>query len=205
LLIIAPVDGQIALFQVAADAPGVRVEQKASLDLTRRSGAIALQDTPAERIGGNFTAGLTAVEELGAFACAAEQAGIAARCLEIAVDYAKTREQFGRPIGSFQAIKHRLAEHLALVEQMRAAVDAAAAEVAEGRPSAAETVSVVKAYCGDAGPAVAEGLIDTLGGIGFTWEHVAHLYLRRTKALAYLFGSPAEHRERLATALGLTG
>ncbi|HVW41142.1 MAG TPA: acyl-CoA dehydrogenase family protein [Amycolatopsis sp.] len=204
VLVVAAADGGTGLFAVRADGQGVHVEPSPSLDLTRKVGQLRLQDAVAERIGGDFTAGLAAVSELGAFACAAEQAGAAARCLEIEVDYAKTREQFGRVIGFFQAIKHRLAEHLALVEQMRAAVEAAAVELAENS-SAAETVSVVKAYCGEAGSSVAEGLIDTLGGIGFTWEHVAHLYLRRVKTLAYLFGSPAEHRERLADQLGMLG
>jgi alkylation response protein AidB-like acyl-CoA dehydrogenase len=204
LLVTAEVDGELGLFVLPASGAGVTVEQTASLDLTRRLGVVRLADAPAQRCGTDFTAGLESVRELGAFACAAEQAGIAGRCLEIAVEYARTREQFGKPIGSFQAIKHQLAEHLARVEQMRAAVNAAAVELAAGG-SAREIVSVVKAYCGDAGTAVAEGLIDTLGGIGFTWEHVAHLYLRRMKTLAYLFGSPSEHRARLAAELGLTG
>ena len=203
-LVTAEVDGGVGLFVLPAAGDGVDVEQTASLDLTRRLGRVRLADVPAQRVGTEFTAGLASVRELGAFACAAEQAGIAGRCLEIAVEYARTREQFGKPIGSFQAIKHQLAEHLARVEQMRAAVTAAAAELAASPGSAREIVSVVKAYCGDAGTTVAEGLIDTLGGIGFTWEHVAHLYLRRMKTLAYLFGSPSEHRARLAADLGLT-
>jgi alkylation response protein AidB-like acyl-CoA dehydrogenase len=205
LLVTAAVDGGVGLFVLSADSDGVAVEQTGSLDLTRRLGLVRLTDVPAQRCGSEFTSGLESVRELGAFACAAEQAGIAERCLEIAVEYAGTREQFGRVIGSFQAIKHQLAEHLARVEQMRAAVSAAAAELAGTGGSAHEIVSVVKAYCGDAGTAVAEGLIDTLGGIGFTWEHVAHLYLRRMKTLSYLFGSPAEHRARLAAELGLIG
>lgn len=204
-LVTAAVDGGTGLFLVAADADGVSVQQTGSLDLTRRLGAVRLADAAAQRCGADVTAGVAAVRDLGAFACAAEQAGIASRCLEIAVEYARTREQFGRPIGSFQAIKHQLAEHLARVEQMRAAVSAAAVELAASPGGSREIVSVVKAYCGDEGTTVAEGLIDTLGGIGFTWEHVAHLYLRRMKTLTYLFGSPAEHRARLAADLGLTG
>jgi alkylation response protein AidB-like acyl-CoA dehydrogenase len=205
LLVTAELDDGVGLFVVPSSGDGVTVEQTGSLDLTRRLGVVRLDGVPAQRIGTDFAAGLAAVRELGAFAAAAEQAGIAARCLEIAVEYARTREQFGKPIGSFQAIKHQLAEHLARVEQMRAAVDAAAAELASSPGDAPEIVSVVKAYCGDAGTTVAEGLIDTLGGIGFTWEHVAHLYLRRMKTLAYLFGGPAEHRARLAAGFGLTG
>jgi alkylation response protein AidB-like acyl-CoA dehydrogenase len=205
LLVTAEVDGGAGLFVVSVVGDGVTVEETGSLDLTRRLGVIRVDGVPAQRVGTDFAAGLESVRELGAFACAAEQAGVAGRCLEIAVEYARTREQFGKPIGSFQAIKHQLAEHLARVEQMRAAVTAAGAELATSPANSREIVSVVKAFCGEAGTTVAEGLIDTLGGIGFTWEHVAHLYLRRMKTLAYLFGSPAEHRARLAADFGLTG
>jgi alkylation response protein AidB-like acyl-CoA dehydrogenase len=204
LLVAAPVDGGEAMFVLGAADAGVETTSATGLDLTRRIGTVTLTGAVAQRVGTDTTAALAATREVAAFAAAAEQAGIAGRCLEIAVEYAKTREQFGKPIGSFQAIKHRLAEQLAQVEQMRSAVAAAAAELAADPAGAREIVSVVKAYCGDSGTAVAEGLIDTLGGIGFTWEHVAHLYLRRTQALAHLFGSPAEHRARLATDLGLT-
>jgi alkylation response protein AidB-like acyl-CoA dehydrogenase len=204
LLVSAFLDGTEGLFVLGATDPGVETGQAPGLDLTRRIGTVRLENSPAQRVGGDVAGALAATREVAAFTAAAEQAGIAARCLEIAVEYAKTREQFGRPIGSFQAIKHRLAEHLARVEQMRAAVAAAGTALAESPNGSREIVSVVKAYCGDAGTAVAEGLIDTLGGIGYTWEHVAHLYLRRAQTLTHLFGNPAEHRARLAADLGLS-
>jgi alkylation response protein AidB-like acyl-CoA dehydrogenase len=202
-VVVAEADEGMGLFVLGVTGSGVECEQTAGLDITRRTGVLRLTGAPAQRVGGRADAAVAATREVAAFAAAAEQAGIAARCLEIAVDYAKTREQFGRPIGSFQAMKHQLAEHLVRVEQMRAVVDAAAVALAADPASAHETVSVAKAYCGEAGAAVAEGLIDVLGGIGYTWEHVAHLYLRRMQTLAYLFGSPGEHRARLAAHLGL--
>ncbi|MGX7680179.1 acyl-CoA dehydrogenase family protein [Jatrophihabitans sp. DSM 45814] len=193
-------DGRVGLFLVERGAPGVSVSALTPLDLTRRQSKIEFSDTPAECIDDDFRGGLAATLDFGAIAASAELLGVASRALEIAVDYALTREQFGRPIGSFQAIKHLLAESLATVEQMRAAVYTAAGQSPE---TFGEVSSVVKAYASDSGPRVAETLIQVLGGIGYTWEHVAHLYLRRAKSLEYLFGTAAEHRARLAIELGL--
>lgn len=203
VLVTAVADGGVGLFVLPAASPGVNVESTACLDLTRRIADVQLSDVPAQRIGDDFALAADTVRDIGAVACAAEQAGIAARCLQLGVEYAGTREQFGRPIGSFQAIKHLLAEHYARVEQMVAGVTAAAATLAQPGQPAAEIVSVVKIFCGEQGTRVTEGLIDILGGIGFTWEHAAHLYLRRMKTLEYLFGSPDQHRQRLSAELGL--
>jgi alkylation response protein AidB-like acyl-CoA dehydrogenase len=137
-------------------------------------------------------------------AAAVEQVGGAHRCLDMAVDYAKLRVQFGRPIGSFQAIKHKCADMLVEVESARSAAYYAIGVAAEGPadelPSAA---ALAKAYCSEAYTHTAKENIQVHGGIGFTWEHDAHLYLRRAKSSELLFGAPASHRKRLAEMVGI--
>jgi alkylation response protein AidB-like acyl-CoA dehydrogenase len=132
---------------------------------------------------------------------AAEQVGGAAACLDMAAEYAKIRHQFSRPIGSFQAIKHKLAELLVLVEMGRSAVDRALlAEHDLAR--LAEAAAVAKVWCSDAYTTVTTETVHIHGGIGFTWEHDAHLYFRRARADEALLGDATVHRERLATLLG---
>ncbi|MFD0855312.1 acyl-CoA dehydrogenase family protein, partial [Actinomadura adrarensis] len=141
--------------------------------------------------------------DLASVALAAEQLGGARRALEMTVDYIKVRHQFGRPIGSFQAIKHRCADMFVLVESARSAV-LNAAEVADERPEELpRAAALAKAYCSDAFFQVAGETIQMHGGIGFTWEHDAHLYFKRAKASQELFGPPAAHRGRLADLIGL--
>ena len=123
-----------------------------------------------------------------------------AACLDLAVDYAKIRHQFNRPIGSFQAIKHKLADLLLLVEMGRSAVDRAMA--AEQDPARlAEAAAVAKIWCSDAYTTVSTETVQIHGGIGFTWEHDAHLYFRRARADEQLLGDATVHRERLAALL----
>ncbi|WP_293010424.1 acyl-CoA dehydrogenase family protein, partial [Mycobacterium sp.] len=129
-------------------------------------------------------------------ALAAEQLGAAQRCLDMAVGYAKERIQFGRAIGSFQAIKHRCADMLVSIEGARSAV-AHAAEVVDG-PELAMAAAVAKMVCSEASLQAALDNMRIHGGIGFTWEHDAHLYVRRAKTAELIFGSPDYHAQRLA-------
>jgi alkylation response protein AidB-like acyl-CoA dehydrogenase len=136
-------------------------------------------------------------------ALAAEQVGGAQQCLDSAVEYAKVRVQFGKPIGSFQAIKHKCADMLLRVESARSAMYYAANLAATNDPELATAAAVAKAYCSEAFSHTAGENIQIHGGIGFTWEHPAHLYYKRAKTSEVLFGDPAYHRERLAALAGI--
>jgi len=136
-------------------------------------------------------------------ALAAEQLGGAERCLDMAVAYATERVQFGRPIGSFQAIKHKCADMLVLVESARSAVYYAAAAQAEGAAEVPTLASLAKAYCSDAYFRCAADCIQIHGGVGFTWEYDAHLYFKRAKSSETLLGDATFHRERIAGRIGL--
>jgi alkylation response protein AidB-like acyl-CoA dehydrogenase len=206
LLVTAGTSSGTGLFAVRMPAPGVSRQDLAVLDLTRRQVLVSLDQTPATMLDPDYGRSLPTTLDTAAVLASAELLGVAQRSLDIAVEYALSRRQFGALIGSFQAIKHTLADSLASVEQMRAAVATAASAAADGGTQSAqlsEIVSVTKAYCSQAAPKVVETLIQVLGGIGYTWEHPAHLYLRRARTLAMMFGSPADHRRRLATLLGL--
>src|SRR5918997_1276700 len=128
------------------------------------------------------------VWDVACVALAAESAGAAARCLELTVDHTKQRTQFGKPIGSFQALKHRMADLHVLVETAKSASRAATDEI---------SAAVAKVYCSEAFFQVAAEMIQLHGGIAITWEHDAHLYLKRAHGSAQLFGSPADHMSRL--------
>lgn len=138
------------------------------------------------------------VPDLACTALAAEQVGAAERCLELTVAYAKDRVQFGRPIGSFQAVKHRLADAYVLVESARSAALAAAFAAAEGSPETTRLAAVAKSACTEAFSAVASEMIQLHGGIGITWEHGARHYFKRAHGSGRLFGPPAWHRGRPA-------
>jgi alkylation response protein AidB-like acyl-CoA dehydrogenase len=192
-------------FVVTAGSPGLTRTALRTLDQTRRYAELGFDGVAAVMVGpvGGGEEILSRVQDIAATAIAAEQVGGAARALEMAVEYAKVREQFGRPIGSFQAIKHQCADMLLEVESGRSAAyyalwagDAASADF----PVVA---SVAKAYCSDAFFHCAAKNIQIHGGIGFTWEHSAHLYLKRAKNSQLLFGAPAHHRELVAQRLGL--
>ena len=160
---------------------------------------------PARLIGsaGDGAAVLDHTLDVAAIALAAEQLGGAQRALDMAVEYAKVRHQFGRPIGSFQAIKHRCADLLLEVESLRSAVRYAAAAVAEDSAEVPVVASLVKAYASDVYFHVAAENIQIHGGIGFTWEHDAHLYFKRAKASELFLGDASYHREHLAQRIGL--
>jgi alkylation response protein AidB-like acyl-CoA dehydrogenase len=174
------------------------------LDLTRKLASIDLANVAARRVGtGDAGAAIASGLDRALAALASEQAGGADRCLQMAVDYAKIRVQFGRPIGSFQAIKHKCADMLLEVESAKSAAYYAAWSVAEASDEVGVAASLAKAYCSDAFFHVAAENIQIHGGIGFTWEHDAHLYFRRAKSSQLLFGDPHYHRSRLADLVGI--
>ncbi|MGV0851893.1 acyl-CoA dehydrogenase family protein [Mycolicibacterium phlei] len=188
----------LSLFAVPGDAPGLQRTPLTALDRTRRPARLRFADVPARLVGdeGGATRALTRASDLALVALAAEQTGGAARCLTMAVDYAKNRIQFGRAIGSFQAVKHRCADMLVLVEGARSAAYHAA-EVWDS-PELPVAAAVAKLACSEAFLQCALDSMRTHGGIGFTWEHDAHLYVRRAKASQLMFGSPDTHAGRLA-------
>jgi acyl-CoA dehydrogenase len=190
-------DDGIAIFAVNLGAEGLAVSTVDTVDRTRRLGTLTLADTPARLIGPpNSSAALEHALDCAAIALVSEQAGGALKTMQMAADYAKTRFQFGRAIGSFQAIKHMCADMLLEAESaLSAARHVAAAGNARDDTFAADLV-LAQAYCADAYVQIAATNIQVHGGIGFTWEHPAHLYLRRARADAQLLGSPNLHRER---------
>ena len=207
-VLLVPADGvPYGLYAVDAHGEGVTRSPVVSLDGTRQLCDLTLDAVPARRIaaGDTAAAALRAALSAGAATLAAEQLGLAERCLEMTVGYTRERRQFARPIGSFQAIKHRLADLYVLVAQARAVARYAAACLADGSPDAPVAVAMAKAYCGEAAVKAAEECVQLHGGIGFTWEHPAHLYLKRAKSGSVAFGTPDRHRATLATLVDLPG
>jgi alkylation response protein AidB-like acyl-CoA dehydrogenase len=198
-------DGKLSLFAVDHTADGLTRRALPTLDQTRKLARLEFSRTPARLVGepGAARAVLDRTLDVAAIALAAEQLGGAQRALDMAVAYAKIRQQFGRPIGSFQAIKHRCADLLLEVESLRSAVGYAAAAVAAGSTEVPVLASLLKAYASEVYSHVAGENIQIHGGIGFTWEHDAHLYLKRAKASELFLGDAGYHRERLATRIGL--
>jgi alkylation response protein AidB-like acyl-CoA dehydrogenase len=195
----------VAVFAVDASSPGVVRERVPALDATRPLAVVALRDVrvPRDALVG-YAPVLRRTLDVGAVVLAAEALGGADRCLEMATEYAKTRVQFDRPIGSFQAIKHRLADLLTAVETARSAALWAASVAGSGAdhdlPMAA---CIAKSTCSETFFRCAAECLQIHGGIGFTWEHDVHLYLRRARGSLALFGSPARDRDRVAQSLGL--
>ena len=207
-VLLVPADGvPNALFLVEATAPGVHRTPVTSLDMTRQLCDVTLDGAPARQLAVGQAAEAAAEAGLlaGATVLAAEELGLAQRCLDMTVAYLKERHQFARPIGSFQALKHRLADLWTMITQARAASRYAAACLADGDPDAPVAVALAKSACGDAAIAAAQECVQMHGGIGFTWEHPAHLYLKRAKASSVLFGTPGAHRAALATLVNLPG
>ncbi|WP_424923582.1 acyl-CoA dehydrogenase family protein [Amycolatopsis acidicola] len=169
-----------------------------ALDPTRRLGKLEFAGTPAALVGSEEA--LREAVDLAVIALAAEQVGGAQACLDMAVEYAKTRVQFGRPIGSFQAIKHKCADLLVEVDAARSAAGFAASCPKDERPAAAAAAG---AYCSRVYTRAAKENIQIHGGIGYTWEHDAHLHLKRAKSAELLFGTPVAHRARLAGLAGI--
>ena len=198
-------DGTLSLFAVTSTAEALTRRALPTLDQTRKLARLSFNHTPARLVGepGAARAVLDHTLDVAAIALAAEQLGGAQRALDMAVAYAKVRQQFGRPIGSFQAIKHRCADLLLEVESLRSAVGYAAAAVAAGSTEVRVLAPLLKAYASEVYSHVAGENIQIHGGIGFTWEHDAHLYLKRAKASELFLGDASYHRERLATRIGL--
>ncbi len=192
-----------SLFAVAGDADGLTREPLETLDRTRKLARLDLASVPAQLIGteGGAEASVRRTLQVAAAALAAEQVGGAQRCLDMSVEYAKLRMQFGRPIGGFQAIKHMCADMLLEVESARSAAYYAAWAVADESAELPLVSSLAKAYCSEAYFQAAADNIQIHGGIGFTWEHDAHLYYRRAKSSELMLGTPTEHREIAATYL----
>lgn len=205
LLVVADTRSGAQMFSVEAASEGVVAVAAPVLDPTRRLATVEFANVTADLIaidGGCETA-LSQVLALARVALAAEQVGGAQRCMDMAVDYAKNRHQFGRPIGSFQAVKHRCANMYVGVQSARAALLHAAWAHNE-RPKAFESASrLAAATASEAFYRVAAQSIQVHGGIGYTWEHDAHLYLKRAISSARLLGTPAEHRNVVALGLGL--
>jgi alkylation response protein AidB-like acyl-CoA dehydrogenase len=198
----------VSLFLVPGDAKGVTRTWLPTMDQTRRLASVELSGVvvPTDAILGDEGQGWALCErilDLARIALAAEQVGAAEMCLDMSVEYAKVRSQFGRPIGSFQAIKHKCADMLMMVESARSAAFYASALAGQGEWDLQEAASGAKAFCSDTFFHCAAENIQIHGGIGFTWEHPAHLYFKRAKATEALFGDPSFHRERVAKSMGL--
>lgn len=203
LLVPVAVDGGVELRAVEAGAASIA--PVSSLDMTRQIADVSL-DGAGSRVVVPADAGDAAVRtalRVGAALLASEQLGIAQWCLESTVSYLRQRRQFGRVVGGFQALKHRLADLYVQVEQARAAARYAAATQAEADPDAEVAASVAQAYCSDVAVRAAEECIQLHGGIGMTWEHPAHLYLKRAKADQIALGTASEHRAHLGRLVDL--
>jgi alkylation response protein AidB-like acyl-CoA dehydrogenase len=207
VLVTARTQGGVAQFVVPTDAPGVRIEGAHSLDLVRRFAQVRLEGVeigPDAVLGEGDAAGevehqlQTAVVLQGA-----EMAGAIDRAFEFTVEYASDRYSFGRPLSSYQALKHRFADMKLWLEASHASADAAARSVDAGSASAPELISVAKAYIGERGPAILQDCVQLHGGIGVTWDHDLHLYLRRVVVDRSQMGTPREHRERIAVTMGM--
>jgi alkylation response protein AidB-like acyl-CoA dehydrogenase len=198
----------ISLFWIDAKTPGVSCTPLAGIDQTRRLCAVSFDrvGVPLDQLlGARDTAWrpLQRALDRATVALCAEMLGGAEKVLEMCVEYAKTRVQFGRPIGSFQAVKHRLADMKMLIENARSVVYYAAWAADADAPEAARAASMAKAYCSDMYTQVAADGIQVHGGIGFTWDHDMHLYFKRAKSSEVLLGDAAWHRERTAALIPL--
>ena len=202
IVVVAKVDGGIGIFEVSPDAAGLIRTAATVFDPTVRLSTFTFSQTPARRIG---TAGWSAVDHalsLTVIALAGEQVGGTRRIFDTTVEYLKTRIQFGRPIGSFQALKHMAADLLLEVESATSAAQYAAARFDEDPQTADGAVALAGFACAEAYHTTTMQAIQMHGGIGFTWEHPAHLFLRRARTGRQLFGSSRDHRERYLASKG---
>jgi alkylation response protein AidB-like acyl-CoA dehydrogenase len=209
LLVTASGDEEsLAQLLVPADAPGVSVEPLSSFDLTRRPCRVTFRDVEVDHSCRLGTEQTPAAEHehsrlVGTVLAAAETAGAMQAVFDLVVAYAKDRIAFGRPIGSFQAVKHGLADTSLAIELSHAVVSGAVEAIEENSPEAPHAASMAKALVGDAAVEVAHVCWQYFGGIAYTWEHDFHLYLRRLTSDAALYGSPTWHRERTCQLVGL--
>jgi alkylation response protein AidB-like acyl-CoA dehydrogenase len=189
------------LFIVDCAASGVSQVALRALDPTRKFARITLDAAPARELPGD----VARLRDCAATLVAAEQLGGLTRCVQIATSYAKVREQFGKPIGAFQAVKHSLADLYALQELAESTVRYAAWAADAAPAELALAAAVTKAHLSDAYSRTAADTVHLLGGIGFTWEHDAHLYYKRARITALLHGDATVHRDRVARLLGAAG
>lgn len=204
LLVVAKAGDGLGVFEVDPSAPGVAIAALPTFDHTQRLARTIFANVPATPIAakGQVWDAVQQALNLALVALAGEQAGGSRKCLDFTVDYVKNRIQFGRAIGSFQAVKHMASDLLLESESAISAARNAAARLAEGAPDAQAWISLAAFACADAFSTTTATSIQMHGGIAFTWVHPAHLYLRRARADAQLFGAPAYHRERYIQQLG---
>lgn len=200
LLVAARGADGVALYAVDAAGPGVERSPLVTLDLTRPQATVRLSGAPGRLVGGPGEAErvIEHALQVGSALLAAEQVGAGQHLLDLSVAYAKSRLQFGRPIGSFQAVKHRLADLLVDLEHARSTAYHAVWALADGSDDPALAVSIAQATCSAALSRIAADTIQVHGGIGFTWEHQAHLYFKRATTDAALLGTAEQHRSRVA-------
>lgn len=205
ILVPARTGAGVSIFAVDGSASGLTRTSLTTMDQTRKQARLELSGVPGRLVGtdGGGWAVLSKTLDLAAVALASEQVGGAQKVLEMSVEYAKVRVQFGRPIGSFQAIKHKCADMLLEVESAKSAAYYGAWVAAEGTDELPVVASLAKAYCSDAYFHAAAENIQIHGGIGFTWEHPAHLYFKRAKSSELFLGDPTYHRELLAQRIGI--
>jgi alkylation response protein AidB-like acyl-CoA dehydrogenase len=196
ILVPAITDTRIDLYSVERTA--IEVNPVVSLDMTRQLADVRVDHLPCERVTRDAEAAIRVGLETGAGLLASEQVGIAQWCLQTSIAYLKQRRQFGRVVGGFQALKHRIADLFVAVEQATAAARYAASALAAGDADAPVAVSTAKSFCSDVALRVAEESIQLHGGIGMTWEYPLHLYVKRAKSDQIALGTPADHRARLA-------
>jgi alkylation response protein AidB-like acyl-CoA dehydrogenase len=200
--LVAATPGELVVVDLAG--PGCQVVPLPTLDLTRSAGAVTLTAAPGTVVSGQPDSVLRPALDMATLVLAAEQIGGAQACLDMTVAYVEERHQFSRPIGSFQAIKHTLADALVKIEMGRSAL-ARAVELSEHTEDLTESAAVARIWCNEAYRFVSAEAIQLHGGIGFTWEHDAHLYFRRARADALILGTTSSWRERLARTLNWTG
>ncbi len=208
LLVTTASDDGTTQLLVPTATDGVRVSPLQGLDLSRRFADVTFDrvTVPASGVVGDVATGDADVErqfDVAAVLTVAESVGAMHEIFGATVEYAKVRTAFGRPIGSFQAVKHLLADTALVLEQSKAIAVAAAQAVQHERPDASEVASMAKAFVGDGGIELAQNCWQAFGGIAYTWEHDLHLYLRRLTADAALYGEPSWHRERICRIHGL--
>jgi len=196
-------EDQLMLLSVRSEAPGVTLTATPVLDATRKLYQVDFAEVmvPAADVLATGEQARIALErsiQIATAAVCAELVGIVQRVLDLSVDYAKTRQQFDRPIGTFQGVQHQCADMLLLTESARSAVYYAAWALSASAPEAARALAIAKAYASDAAREVCHRAIQVHGGIGFTWEHDLHIYLKRARADEALFGDATFHREQIA-------
>ena len=198
IVVAAREGGELALFLV--DGKTVEKTAMPAIDLTRRLYKLSFKNAKGERIA-KGEAALKALDhalDVATVATCADLTGGMQRTMEMAVEYAKTRKQFGKPIGQYQAVQHQCADMFLWTESSRSATYFAAYALGEGVPEARSAVSVAKTYASDAGREVGNRGVQVQGGMGFTWENDVHLFYRRAKANEIAFGDATFHRERIA-------